>query len=153
MSWPTFPAYNVLLILVFYCAHQANPKMIKFSSGLVPWLTHTTAYATYNSSRDEQDVEKRYVASWATVLWFGKSELHCVSHSLGFNIHLFSEHLLKEPLLLYWPSVVLCLCWRADFNLIILSWVWCVFVLGFFFASIPALLWFLHIVLLIIAWA
>lgn len=59
MSWPTFPDYTTLLIPVFYCANLANPKMIKFSSALVPLLTDATVYATYNSSRDEQDVEKQ----------------------------------------------------------------------------------------------
>lgn len=53
--------------------------MIKFSSALVPLLTDATVYATYNSSRDEQDVEKQNskVANWETVLWFGKSEPCC----------------------------------------------------------------------------
>lgn len=54
---------------VFYCENQANPKMIKFSSGLVPLLTDKTIYATYSSSWNERDVEQQdsIVANSATV--------------------------------------------------------------------------------------
>lgn len=83
---------------------------------------------------------------------------HTVSHSLSFSIQLFSKHLLKEPLLLCWPSMVLWvnmvgnLCWRADFNLIILTWVWWIFVLGFFYIHTSPVLISPHILLKIV-WA
>lgn len=94
-----FSAYSILLIPVFYSANQANPKMIKFSAGLVPLLTDTTVCATHNSSRNEKDIEKQdsMVASC-----FDLAKV-TVSHSLGFSMQLFSKHLLKEPLLLRWP--------------------------------------------------
>lgn len=118
-----FPAYTILLIPVFYCANQPNPKMV--SSGLVPLLTDTTVYATYNNSRNEQDVEKQdsMVANCALIWqkWLWDTVLASV-FSCFLSICLSSHCSCADRSGVLWANVVGDLCWRADFNLIILTW-------------------------------
>lgn len=118
-----FPAYTILLIPVFYCANQANLKMV--SSGLVPLLTDTTVYATFNSSRNEQDVEKQdpMVANCALIWqkWLWATVLASV-FSYSLSICLSSHRSCADPSVVLWANVVGELRWRAAYTVIILTW-------------------------------